>query len=83
MTRWKIADTYYNTIQKMVLYRHVGRAFWDIVWIEESNGGPVKGGIKEGSYQRKEHGYEFINAKEYTPTSVDIHNAILALFGEL
>jgi hypothetical protein len=81
---WQMAKNYNNTYSKMYLYRHVGRSLWDMVWIEETqDGDAVAGGIKEGSYHRKESGYGFFGASDYTPEPEDIHHAVMAVFGEL
>ena len=83
-TGWKIAKTYTSNKQKMCLYRHVGRGYWDMVWIIENFGGvPTMGGIKEGAYWRNNTGYDFFDAKDYVPEERDYHHIIGACFGEL
>jgi hypothetical protein len=81
---WIIADTYTSEKQKSYLYRHVGRSFWDIVWILENHAGTAtSGGTKDSAYYCKQAGFDFYNSKPYTPEPRDFHNAIRAVFGEL
>ena len=81
---WRMAKTFSGTYEKLVLYHHISRYLWDVVWMEETQDGQVvAGGIKDGTYLRKETGYDFFQAHDYTPEPEDIHHAIQAVFGEL
>ena len=83
-TGWKIAKMYSSDRQKMYVYRHVGRGFWDMVWIIENFAGTAtSAGIKEGAYWRNNAGYDFFDAEDYTPEERDYHNAVRGAFGEL